>query len=219
MTKQELRQALLGILLLATLAEAVWLYEIIVKLGWASLAWLKKDLFSPYAICLCAATAYLLPFIVKYRQIDGKVILTWLSFFLLNISVFYIGESVLRHLFSPLIALLSFGDSLLMRFFGLFAACVFAFGYFFITQKLIMKVHKQQVALFFLSIFLMFVLGSITVFVIPGFGRGESIVDAIKMGYPQFWICILLGLSGILTITYFSNEKEDSIEHEKEPLY
>ena len=208
MTKQEIRQALTGILLLAILAEAMWLYEIVVRIGWANLAWLRKDLISPFGVCFCAATAYLLPFIVKYKQIDGKVILTWLSFICVNIAVFYIGEAVLKNLFSPLIALLSFGASLKMRLFGLFAVSIFAFGYYIITHKLIFNVRKQQLALFPLSVFLMFVLGSVTVFLIPGFGNGESIVDAVKMGYPQFWICTLLGITGILTVIYFSDEKE-----------
>ena len=207
MTKVEIKQALIGIVLLAFLAEAVWLYEIVVKIGWTGLVWLKSDLFSPIVICACAATAYIVPFIVKYRLIDGKVALTWLSFICLNIAVFYFGETVLKKLFSPLIALLSLGENIKIRFFGLFAVGAFAFGYNQITDKLILKVRKQQVVLFILSVVLMFVLGNITVFLLRGFGYGDSLVDAVKMGYPQFWICILLGLSGILTVMYFEDEK------------
>ena len=44
MTKKELIWALTGILLFAALAEAIWLYEIAVKVGWVSLAWLKTGL-------------------------------------------------------------------------------------------------------------------------------------------------------------------------------
>ena len=208
MTKEEIKQAVIGIFLLAILAEAIWLYEIIAQIGWVGLEWLKRDLFSPFVICTCAATAYIVPFIVKYRLIDGKVILTWLSLVCLNFSLFYFGEIVLRKLFSPLIALLSFGESITIRLFGLFAVASFAFGYYQITDKLIIKVRKQQVVLFILSAVLMFILGNITVFIIRGFGHGDSLVDAVKMGYPQFWICILLGLSSILTILYFDDEKE-----------
>jgi hypothetical protein len=28
---------------------------------------------------------------------------------------------------------------------------------------------------------------------IPGFGNGITFVDAVKMGYPMFWINVLLG--------------------------
>ncbi len=209
MTKEEIKQALIGILLLAFLAEAIWLYEIVVKIGWTGLEWLKRDLFSLYVVCTCAATAYIVPFIVKYRLIDGKVVLTWLSFICLNIVVFYFGETVLKKLFSPLIVFLSLGENIKIRLFGLFAVGAFAFGYYQITDKLILKVRKQQIVLFILSVVLMFVLGNITVLVLRGFGHGDSLVDAVKMGYPQFWICVLLGLSGILTIVYFDDEKED----------
>ncbi len=207
MTKEEIKQAFIGVLLLAILAESIWLYEIVVKIGWKGLGWLKQDLYAPWGVCTCAATAYVLPFIVKHRFMDAKVILTWLSFICLNIAVYYFGETVLKKLFSPLIALLSFGESLKIRLFGLFAVGIFAFGYYHITNQLILKVRKQHVVLFILAVVLMFILGSITGFLIRGFGQGSSLVDAIKMGYPQFWICILLGLSGVLTIMYFSEEE------------
>jgi hypothetical protein len=208
MTKQEIKQTLFGVVLLAILAEAMWLYEMQVRLDWASLTWLRKDLFSPMGIAFCAALAYLLPFLVKYREVNGKVVLTLLTFVCLNIAVFYFGEAVLKSLFSRMIQLLSFGQSLKMRLFGLIAVGLFAFGYFQITDKLILPVRKQQLILFILSAFFMFILGNITVFFIHGFGNGDKLVDAVKMGYPQFWICILMGLSGIFTLVYFTKEEE-----------
>jgi hypothetical protein len=207
MTKREWAYTISGILLLAMLAEALWLHEIVVRIGWASLLWLKEDLFSPIGICFCAGTAYILPFIIKYKQLDSKVILTWMSFVFLNITLYYFGEAVLKNLFSPVIAYLSLGANIKMRLFGLFAVCLFAFGYHLITTHLIMRVSKQQTALFLLSVFLMFGLGILTAIFIPGFGQGAMLSDAVKMGYPQFWICMLLGVSGILTITHFAEEE------------
>ncbi len=207
MTKKEWAYTITGILLLAMLAEALWLHEIVVRIGWASLLWLKEDLISPIAICFCAGTAYILPFIIKYKQLDGKVILTWLSFVFLNIAVYYFGEAVLKNLFSRVIVYLSLGANIKMRFFGLFAVGLFAFGYHLITRHLIMQVSKQQTVLFLISAFLMFVLGILTAVFIPGFGQSAMLADAVKMGYPQFWICMLLGASGILTITHFAEEE------------
>lgn len=208
MTKKEIQHTLLGILLLAALSESTWLYEMKVRFDWVSLIWLKKDLYSAWFVCMCAATAYLLPFLVKYRRIDSKVILTWLTFICLNISAYYMGDAVLKNLFSPVIEFLTFTDSLKFRLLGVFAVCLFAFGYHFITYHLIMEVRKQQAVLFFASAFLMFLLGNLTVLVIVGFGKGDSLADAVKMGYPQFWICLLLGVSGILTNLYFVDETE-----------
>lgn len=208
MTKKELIWALTGILLFAALAEAIWLYEIAVKVGWVSLAWLKTGLVSPYFICFCAATAYIMPFVVKYKQLDSRVILTWLSFICLNIAVFSFGDAVLKNLFSRFIIFLSFNANIKMRLFGLIGVGIFAFGYHLITHHLIFNVRKQQAALFLLSVFLMFFLGIVTAFFIPGLGNSSGIADAVKMGYPQFWICILLGVSGIFTITHFSDKKE-----------
>ena len=50
MNRVELRHAIISIVLLAVLCEVVWLYEIVVNIGWSGLNWLKKDLFSPYII-------------------------------------------------------------------------------------------------------------------------------------------------------------------------
>ena len=177
--------------------------------GWVSLSWLKTGLISPYFICFCAATAYILPFVVKHKQLDSKVILTWLSIICLNIAVFCFGDAVLKNLFSRFIIFLSFNANLKLRLFGLLGVGIFAYGHYLITHHLIFNVRKQQAALFLLSVFLMFFLGVVTVFFIPGLGNSAGLADAVKMGYPQFWICILLGISGILTITYFSDEKRD----------
>ena len=207
MTKKEIIQSSIGILLLAMLAETIWLYEIVVRIGWTSLGWLEKDLFSPFAVCFCAATAYILPFLIKYKHIDGKVILTWLSFIFINITVFYMGDAVLKSLFSRFSMALSIADNLKMRLLGLLAVGIFSFGYYFVTNELIIKVCKQQVALFILIVFFMFVLCVVTVSVFDGFGHATGFTEAIKMGYPQFWVCVLLGVSGILTNMYFSEEE------------
>lgn len=42
------------------------------------------------------------------------------------------------------------------------------------------------------------VLGLLTIQVIPGFGGSRWIVDSVKMGYPMFWLPILLGGAGEL---------------------
>jgi MFS family permease len=205
MTPQQLKHSLISIFLLAILSWVFWLYEIVAKIGWASLDWLNQDLFSPYLICLLVSVAYIHPFWVRYRNIDGKLILTTLTLFILNISVFLLSDVVLRTIFSRLGFLQSssykFNTSMgLILLFGL--------GYFFITDKLIFKIKTKYALLFLACPFLMFVLGTFTNFFIRGFATSWGVIDSIKMGFPQFWICVLMGFLGI----YISSSYDDNTE-------
>lgn len=203
LSPQQLNHSLISIFLLAILGWVFWLYEIVAKIGWASLDWLNQDLFSPYLICLLVSVAYIHPFWVRYKNIDGKLILTTLTLFVLNVSVFLLGDVVLRTIFSRL----SFLQSGFYKFntsMGLIL--LFGLGYFFITDKLIFKIKTKYALLFLACPLLMFVLGTFTNFFIRGFATSWGVIDSIKMGFPQFWICVLMGLLGIyISSTYDEN--------------
>jgi MFS family permease len=212
LTPQQLKHSLITIFLLAILSLAIWLYEIVAKIGWASLDWLNQDLFSPYLLCFFVAVAYIHPFWVRYRNIDGKLILTTLTLFILNISVFLLSDVVLRTIFSRLGFLQSssykFNTSMgLILLFGL--------GYFFITDKLIFKIKAKYALLFLACPFLMFVFGVTTNFFIRGFATSWGLVDAVKMGFPQFWICVLIGVLGIYISSLYDENTEGVVVDEK----
>jgi hypothetical protein len=40
-------------------------------------------------------------------------------------------------------------------------------------------------------------LSLITILLIPGFGHQTGWIDAVKMGYPVFWVTVLLGVAGV----------------------
>ena len=214
MNRVELRHAIISIVLLAVLCEAVWLYEIVVNIGWSGLNWLKKDLFSPYVICFLTATAYLLPFWLKYKVIDVKVILTLLTLFSINAAAYLCTDSILKIMSLPVSVSMTEGEMTKIRLVRMLVFLIFSFGHYFVTDKLVTEVDKRLTALFMLNSVLMFVLGIITAFFIRGFGNGYSLADAVKMGYPQFWICILMGLSGVFAVVRFSDEnKPQNIEN------
>jgi hypothetical protein len=205
MTPQQLKHSLISIFLLAILSWVFWLYEIVAKIGWASLDWLNQDLFSPYLICLLVSVAYIHPFWVRYKNIDGKLILTTLTLFVLNVSVFLLSDVVLRTIFSRF-GFLQSGFYKFNTSMGLIL--LFGLGYFFITDKLIFKIKTKYALLFLACPFLMFVLGTFTNFFIRGFATSWGVIDSIKMGFPQFWICVLMGFLGI----YISSSYEENTE-------
>jgi hypothetical protein len=205
LSPQQLKHSLISIFLLAILGWVFWLYEIVAKIGWASLDWLNQNLFSPYLICLLVSVAYIHPFWVRYKNIDGKLILTTLTLFVLNVSVFLLSDVVLRTIFSRL----GFLTSGFYKFtFSTITILIFGLGYFFVTDKLIFPIKKKYVILFLACPLLMFVLGLISNFFIRGFATNWGLVDSIKMGFPQFWICVLMGFAGILVSSSYDENTE-----------
>jgi hypothetical protein len=206
MTKKELQLILLGTFILAILSQGLWLFELNVLVGWQSAVWLNKFLLTPYIICFLAAGAYLLPFMIKHGEIDQKVLLTFGSFFCVNITSFIAGEAVLRALCAPSVATMSLPKITLYQLLGIFTIGVFAFGHYYLTEQLITKVRKRQVLLFLGVIVFMFLFGLIWTLPFKKIGINVDLIGAVKMGAVQFWVCALLGLSGVITVRWFSLE-------------
>ncbi len=202
------KNTILIVIALALMCWAAWIIEIKWIVGWTGLQWLLTDLYSPYLICFLVALAYILPFLLKYGRVDSKLILTFLTFFVINLTAYLLSEVVFKTLYTPNPVALSKGESISIRFLHLAIFVLYALGYYFITDKLIMKIARQSIAVFMLCVVSMFVLGIGTNFVFRGFGSSYGFIDAIKMGYPQFWICLLMGLAGIYIIERYLDETE-----------
>jgi hypothetical protein len=198
MTKIELKQSLFIILSLAVTSIAIWLFEMTKIIGWSSVDWLQADLISPYFICFLAAVCFMTPIVMKYRKIDGKIILTFLTLSLINIVAFFLAETFLKGIFNQLSF---FSEKSGLYLLGIVTFIGFAASYYFVTHHLIVNMPKSFVFVFASSEILMFLLAMITAYFIRGFGKTSYIADAVKMGYPQFWICILLGLSGVFILS------------------
>jgi hypothetical protein len=192
MNREERQLTLKIIIGLAILSQALWLLELTVRIGWKGLAWLKVDLVSPILIGLFAALAYITPFWVRYRQIDTRIILTVLTFYMINLSCYLLSCVLSKSLQTQ--------GTLFLQIIRILIFIVFISGYYCVTNELIMPIKKHLVALFLLCIIFIYVLSLISVFVIKGFGTGTQWIDAVKMGYPQLWLCVLLGFSGIYLV-------------------
>jgi hypothetical protein len=206
MTKQELKRTLIGIIILAFLSQGLWLFEMTSIVGWENSEWVTRFLFTPFVICFLAAGAYLMPFMVKHGSIDAKVSLTFGSFFFLNITCYILGEMVLKFLYNPSVATLPQSSITLYRLLGISTIGIFAYGYFYLTQQLVTPVNKRQILLFITAIGFMFFMGFLTTFLLKKGIVLRNIIGAVKMGAVQFWIGILLGLIGIVSVKWLSKE-------------
>jgi hypothetical protein len=206
MTKDELKRILLGIIILAFLGQGLWLFEITSIVSWKNSEWVTRFLFTPFVICFLAAGAYLMPFMVKHGSIDVKVSLTFGSFFFLNITCYILGEVVLKFLYNPSVTTLPQSSITLYRLLGISTIGIFAYGYFYLTQQLVTPVNKRQILLFITAIGFMFFMGFLTTFLLKKGIILRNIIGAVIMCAVQFWICILLGLIGIVSVKWLSKE-------------
>jgi hypothetical protein len=206
MTRIELKQSLFIIFPLAAASLAIWLFEITKIIGWKGLTWLQVELFSPYIICCLASACFMTPMLLKYRKIDSKIILTFLTLSLINVSAFFLAEVFFKGIFSRADLL---SNQYAFYFLGLIIFSGFAIGYYVVTHYLIVNIPRIFALVFATSEILIFILAIATVYFIRGFGNYYGLVDAVKMGYPQFWACILLGLGGIFIISKNAEREEN----------
>jgi hypothetical protein len=192
MNREERQLTLKIIIGLAILSQAIWLFELALRIGWKGLAWLKTDLISPFLIGFFAALAYITPFWVRYRQIDTRIILTVLTFYMINLSCYLLSDALFKSL--------QIQGTLFLQILRTLIFIIFVGGYYYVTNELIMPIKKHLAALFLLCIIFMYVFSLISIFIIKGFGTGTQWIDAVKMGYPQLWLCVLLGFSGIYLV-------------------
>ncbi len=116
----------------------------------------------------------------------------WFVFFV----DFYIGKVVLAiayksaFIFStPYEVLLLVGGALLIT-----TALLY-----FATIILVVAIQKKQIIYSMLGVIATILLSTGTVDFFPGYGNSTTFIDAIKMGYPFFWIVIIMGQIGFLT--------------------
>jgi hypothetical protein len=185
------------IFLLSAMGTSLWLYEILKIKGWYSLNWLNEQLYSPYIAALIAVVAFITPFIINKQPLTKKIIFAAILLYSVSIICFEVGKQLCYTLYCRfcfwttkdiiLIFLISF---MLFPFLGLF--------YWLVTHKFIKKNKKTNIL--FISLFLLSVipLSLVTIKINTGFGNGTDWVDAVKMGYPIFWITMLLGFTGMV---------------------
>jgi hypothetical protein len=80
-----------------------------------------------------------------------------------------------------------------------------SFSFYFITQRWLQSLSLQQVWTIVLGLLLPVPLSIITIHIIPGFGNGRWLADALKMGYPFFWTVLLMGIAGMMSTRFIKN--------------
>ncbi len=117
----------------------------------------------------------------------------------INVICFYLGKQLCYEMYSRFGWLSGTStEIILIPFQGLALFIFLGLSYWLTAHKLLKK--NKKINVFFITILLLLSipLSLLTIQINSGFGSGTGWVDAVKMGYPVFWITMLLGLSGLL---------------------
>lgn len=199
MTKEKIGLSLIFIFVFSSLGMGLWLYEIVEIKKWAGLNWLSDQLYSPFIAALLAVFAFMTPFLVNKQLTLKNAIVSINIFYTVNIICFQIGKQLCYELYSRFWLLSgTSSDILLIPLIGLALFIFLGLSYWFVTNKFVKK--NKKLNSFFITILLLLSipLSLLTIQINSGFGSGTDWVDTVKMGYPIFWITMLLGFSGLI---------------------
>jgi hypothetical protein len=204
---------------------ATWLYEIYYIIGWNGTEWLDIFHYSPIFIAFLMTISFLFPLYIKdqkkwkilIKPLLILVLMNWI-FYILSWIVFYISIWVfyfsLYDLFRSFYELFTIiGISVTWGLFS-YLGC---FLYKIIGNRLgIINFNRRIFFTFYLLVFSIMPLSILSVIfytIHDAFVHWYTLpADAVKMGYPIFWIGVVLGLFSTFHTFYYSPRKRTSKE-------
>lgn len=190
---------LILVLLCATLSMGVWFLEFSKQIAVGDLEWLGTIPYSIFLIGAFVVLAYLHPFF-RWENIPVKSI--WWA------SVELYATLVTSVLVSRLILF-----SLFTHFYGwlnkysilgvwVFLAILMAYSFYTITQRRLVGVRGIYIFLMALGLVLIAPFSYISVVLVSLFENSPyiDILGAFQIGYPFFWLVVVLGMVGWISV-------------------
>lgn len=172
----------------------MWWYELHQIVGWQGYNWVRQPLWSIYVISFLIVVAFILP-----MQIELKMPIGWVLFYLVLLYGASIGAYFwAKHIFYVLYTKgLIEGDNqvITLSIWKLLATVILLSGIYFIPMR---HFHKTTDGMHVLTIMIAIIsvvpASLICVEQFPFWSRETAFMDAVKLGYPVFWLPIFLGL-------------------------
>lgn len=185
------------ILALSIVGISLWLFEIVQMKGWYSLSWLHETLFAPYFVTILAVLAFLIPFQVYGFMNFRKTLFPALILYVISIVCYEFGKYLCFKFYTSfyeftMLELISMSSISLLLF------LILGLSYWLVSNMW-MKMNRKTNSLYIaLSTLLTIPLSLLAIRIFPCFGSGTNWIDAVKMGYPVFWMIASLGISGLM---------------------
>ncbi len=195
--------SIIAIILLAILANIAWLFEIVQLIGWEGSYWLQATHYSVYFINLLVVIAYLTPVYLIKKTDWQKLLYTAIELYAVAIVAYLISKSVLYTMYGGIYAFLNFYSTLGILF---LIPIMTGVSYFLVTKRQLYPLSWRSAIPLSLAMLLPIFLSWLTMQVLPGFDRISVSIgspNVIKMGYPFFWITLLMGMASLINLHYF----------------
>lgn len=180
----------------------LWLAEILLVKKWHGLGWLDGYMSSLFVIIPLVCLTYMIPMVYRQKIYFPKIVACFICICLLAFASFELARSFFYAIYDKLYFLVLADSSLHYKNLMtgvLLPLLLTGTGFYLAVNYLLFKISKWTMLLIIGAVILSVFLGLLTIQVIPGFGSGTNFADAVKMGYPVFWISLLFSISGWFT--------------------
>jgi len=181
--------ALLVPILLGIASLAMWLTEIRVYIGWEGIEWIRRDLKSVYITILFSVFSYVIPAVIFVRPKWLNTLLCIFTLYFFSLLSYFVSKWIFKQLY------IKIGEESHVFYVWLLIVTVtiVAIIYYYVKQFLLFRSERFHV-MTIVAVFISIVPASlITIEWFKGYAVIESFVDAVKMGYPLFWLNVLMG--------------------------
>lgn len=195
--------SIVAIIGLALAAMALWLTELIWKIGWDHFSWLQGAQDAIFGINALTVLAYLAPVAIIKGISWKKLWMPALELYFIAIIAFFITKSILYSLFLPF-AIFDLSPYILWLMLGTLVLTT-AGSFFYLTRNYLYPVKVAFIPVM-IGVELFAALSSVLAAYLM---TGQNVIDqlllaAVKAGFPFFFFTLFLGLFSILSISKLS---------------
>lgn len=172
----------------------MWWYELHEVVGWEGYAWVYHPLRSIYVISFLIVVAFILPMRMELKMPIGWTVFYMLLLYGTSIGTYFLAKQIFYTLYTKgLIA----GDNkiITLSIWKLLATVILLSTIYFIPMR---HFHKTTDGMHVLTIMIAIIsvvpASLICMEQLPLWSRETAFMDAVKLGYPIFWMPIFLGL-------------------------
>jgi hypothetical protein len=181
-------------LLVGAVCLLLWMYELHQVIGWQGVKWLRQPIQSVYVITFLIVLTFLLPLIVVLKMPIGWTLFYTILLYGASLVAFFSARAMFHTLYTRGLVL---GDEALIAYsiWKLLGIVILLSIIYFIPMR---HFHKKTDGMHVLTIIVAFIsvipASIICVETIPLWNHRAAFLDAVKIGYPAFWVPVFLGM-------------------------
>lgn len=183
-----------GVLFLGVVSNVLWLVEVMTIKGWEGLAWLDGFPLAALPVCLCASAAALIPVLRRTRVGAPRAALFLAGATVASLTAFSVARIWFHAMNARFVPPPWWGLVLPPTF-----AVLTASGGFTLAARLLLAGNpRARVSGLFPALVALAVTGTnavayLTIQLLPAVNGDRDYIHCVKMGYPCFWVSVLLG--------------------------